>query len=112
MRREIRPFVDHHIPQMDSNRVRQCHVTLNLKLLIAFGVSAISFWWFCSFQQFCFSGFVLVVLVVLLALIISVVLVATVVSFRSFLVASVVSFWWFDFAISGFSTCQKSHLTF
>ena len=65
---------------------------------LAFGAVAASFWWFCSFRQFCFGVFISVVSVVSLAL----------VSFWSFLFVSVVSlrsFRSFHFAVSGFSTC-------
>ena len=57
-------------------------VALDSELFFAFGVSAVSFWWFCSFRQFCFGGFVSVVSLAL------------------------VSFWsfrWFRFAVSGSS---------
>ena len=107
MRREIRPFLDLHIPQIDTNRVWRCHLTLDseISLLLAFRsfpfggfvrfgsfVSVLSFQLFRWFRLrlFRFGRFA---------------------RFGRFIsVVSVVSFRWFCFAVSGFSTCLFSAL--
>ena len=52
MRREIRPFLDLHIPQIDSNRVWRCHLALDSEIFLLLAFRPSHFGGFVRFGSF------------------------------------------------------------